>query len=116
MNFSLFHSRDIKSSVIEDLAQNLLKEITQYMKQLDSKDLNQFSEKDRFTFDRIEGDFAICENRQDGSMIQVPKTLIDSSASIGSILRIENGKFLPCKEETLEARQTIKNLLDDLYS
>lgn len=95
------------------LSQDLLKEITSYMKQLD---LSKFNENDRFTFDRMEGDFAICENRENGKMLEVPKKLLDASAEIGSILRIEDGKFIPCPEETANAREHIQNLVDDLFS
>jgi len=116
MNFSLFQPRNLASAFGKALSQDLVKEITAYMKRLDGTELSKFTEKDRFTFDRIEGDFAICENRTDGKMIEVPKDLLDSSATAGSILRIENGKLVPCPEETQAAQERIQNLVDDLFS
>lgn len=113
MNLSLFQPRKVISAFGKALSQDLLKEITSYMERLD---LNKYTEKDRFTFDRVEGDFAICENRSNGKMIEVPKDLLDGSSEVGSILRIQDGKFVPCLEETQNAREHIQSLVDDLFS
>lgn len=113
MNLSLLQPRKAMSAFGTALSQDLLKEITSYMKQLD---LSKFNEKDRFTFDRMEGDFAICEDRATGKMVEVPKNLLATSVEVGSILRIEDGKFIPCPEETANAREHIQNLVDDLFS
>lgn len=113
MNLSLFQPRNVISAFGKALSQDLLKEITSYMERLD---LSKYTEKDRFTFDRVEGDFAICENRANGNMIEVPKDLLDGSSEVGSILRIQDGKFVPCLEETQNAREHIQSLVDDLFS
>ena len=52
MNLSLFQPRKVISAFGKALSQDLLKEITSYMERLD---LNKYTEKDRFTFDRVEG-------------------------------------------------------------
>ena len=49
-------------------------------------------------------------------MIEVPKDLLDGSSEVGSILRIQDGKFVPCLEETQNAREHIQSLVDDLFS
>lgn len=116
MNIPLSLAKNLIPSIARNFTENLIEEISEYMKQFDSKDLDKISKEDRFTLDRFEGDFAICENRKDGSMIQVPKNLIEENAPLGSILQLENGKLRFCKEETNDARNTIKNLLNDLYS
>lgn len=116
MDFSLFRPRNVVSALGKAFSQDLLKEITAYMERFDSKNLSHFTAQDRFTFDRMEGDFAICENRADGKMLEVPKDLLSPSAQVGSILRIEEGKFVPCLEETVKAREQIQNLVDDLFS
>jgi len=116
MNIPISLAKNLLPAIANNLAENLIEEITEYMKQFDSKDLKNFSKDDRFTLDRFEEDFAICENRKDGSMIQIPKNLVEENAPIGSILRVENGKLRFCKEETNDAKSNIKNLLNDLYS
>lgn len=116
MNLPLFLQRNIAPALGKALSQDLVKEITSYMKRLDSTTLSKFTEKDRFTFDRMEGNFAICENRADGKMLEVPKNLLDSSAKEGCILRIKDGKLVPCPEETKDAQEHIQSLVDDLFS
>lgn len=41
----------------------------------------------RYTIDRFEGDFAICENRQNGEMISIPKEELPEDCQEGTILR-----------------------------
>ena len=67
-----------------------------------------------FTLDRVEGDYAICENRDDGKMYNIPKNLINSCAKDGDILKFCDGKFEIEKEITEENSAYINDLFNKL--
>ena len=82
-----------------------------------SSELNNYIQKTETTFsiDRFEGDFAICENKQTGEMLNIPKTELPSNISEGDIIKFENGKYVLDIEATNKEKQEIKNLVDNLF-
>lgn len=82
-----------------------------------SSELNNYIQKTETTFsiDRFEGDFAICENRNTGEMVNIPKSDLPENVKEGSILKFENGKYILDIENTKMEQQEIKNLVNNLF-
>lgn len=65
--------------------------------------------------DRIEGDIAVCENI-DRTTMNIPLILLPDGVKEGDvILKDENGEYMIDAEKTLERRQRIKKLLNNLW-
>lgn len=82
-----------------------------------SSELNNYIQKTNSTFsiDRFENNFAVCENRETGEMVNIPITNLPENAKEGSILKFENGKYILDIESTKKEQQEIKNLVDNLF-
>lgn len=68
-----------------------------------------------FSIDRFEDNFAVCENRQTGELINIPISELPENAKEGSILALENGKYILDIESTKKEQKEIKNLVDNLF-
>ncbi len=68
-----------------------------------------------FSVDRFEGEFAVCENRQTGELVNIPKNLLPNNCKQGSILKFENGIYTLDLEETQKEQEEIKNLVNNLF-
>lgn len=82
-----------------------------------SLELNNYIEKTKSTFsiDRFEENFAICENRETGELINIPLSQLPKNVKEGSILKFENGNYVLDIEATKKEQQEIKNLVDNLF-
>ena len=97
------YNNSFADNFIDELKNYLTKsELTENFKNLPNYTL--------FTLDRYEGNFAVCENRTTGEMINIPKTVIDSSAKEGDILKFENDKFQINISETEKQNDFVQNL------
>ena len=79
-------------------------EIASYFKKFPSNTL--------FTLDRYEGNYAVCENRTTGEMVDIPRAMVELHAKESDILRREGQSFVVDKEATKATREEIKKLLD----
>ncbi|MDF2943886.1 MAG: hypothetical protein K0S01_2744 [Herbinix sp.] len=69
----------------------------------------------RLIIDRFEGIYAVCE-QSDRTMVDIEKGLIPEEAHEGScILIYEDGKIEIDSDETLNRKERIKKLMDDLF-
>ena len=68
-----------------------------------------------FSIDRFEDNFAVCENRQTGELINIPISELPENAKEGSILALKNGKYILDIESTKKEQKEIKNLVDNLF-
>lgn len=68
-----------------------------------------------FSIDRFEDNFAVCENRQTGELINIPISELPENTKEGSILALENGKYILDIESTKKEQKEIKNLVDNLF-
>ena len=90
-------------------------------KNLDSKEfsskLNNYITKTNSTFsvDRFEGNFAVCENRETGEIINIPLSELPENCKSGSILKFENGKYILDLEETKKEQEIVKNMVSNLF-
>ena len=82
-----------------------------------SSELNNYIQKTNSTFsiDRFENNFAICENRETGEMVNIPIVELPENAKEGSIIKFENGQYILDIEATKKEQQEIKNLVDNLF-
>ena len=65
-----------------------------------------------FALDRYEGDFAVCENKKTGEFVNIPKSMIPTSAKESNILKFENGTFQIDIAETKKHNNHIQNLFN----
>lgn len=76
---------------------------------------NQIEKTTFFSIDRFEGDFAICENKSTGEMVNIKKSLLPESSKEGDILKIENGVYILDKVATQNNQNEIKNMVNNLF-
>ncbi len=69
----------------------------------------------QYSIDRFEGDFAVCENLSTGEFINISKSEIPIEATKGSILILENGKYVLDSEATKKAQEEIKSIVNNLF-
>lgn len=65
--------------------------------------------------DRFEGNFAICENKQTGKIVNIPKSLISSQAKDGDILKLKNNNYRVLPIETIFEKQKINKNFSSLF-
>ena len=68
-----------------------------------------------YSIDRFEGDFAVCEDKITGEMINIPKYLLDLNCKEGDIIKFENGLFVTDIVSTQKAKEEIQNLSRSLF-
>lgn len=65
-----------------------------------------------FTLDRYEGDYAVCENRNTGEMVDIPRLNVDPYAKDGDILRRNGDTYMIDYEATESAMQAIHDVME----
>ena len=64
--------------------------------------------------DRLEGDLVVCE-KEDGTMIDLKRDTLPEEVKEGDVLLVEGGNITVEEESTLERKERIKKLMDDLW-
>jgi hypothetical protein len=67
----------------------------------------------KYVIDRIEGDFAVCED-EDGKMTDIPVSALPSNFTEGTHFKYENGEYKLDEEEKTNREDMIKSLFDSL--
>lgn len=82
-----------------------------------SKELNKYLEFENklFSIDRFEGEFAVCENRETGEIINIDRNALPENIKEGSIIKYENGNFILDHDETAKKQTEIKNMVNNLF-
>ena len=73
-------------------------------------------EKGLRNIDRFEGDFAVCEDRDTGEMVDFKRDDLPQNAREGSILKYSNGKFEIDSKQEQEVSERIKQKMDNLWN
>ena len=68
------------------------------------------------TVDRFEGEFAICEDRKDNKTYNIEKSKLPENIKEGSIIKLENGKYIKCEVQENEIADRIANKMEDLWN
>ncbi len=69
----------------------------------------------RVTIDRFEGEFAVCE-REDRTMINIPRSRLPRRAREGDILIIEGDSIKLDSAGTTRKKEAIEKLMKDLWA
>lgn len=68
-----------------------------------------------FVIDRFEGGYAVCENLNDGEIINIPSCLFPKEASEGSVFSYNEGSVLLDEKQTQQRALRIKQKMDSLW-
>lgn len=68
----------------------------------------------KLILDRFEGEFAICE-KEDGTIVDIRRDLLPKEAKEGDILLFEGESIIIDEQASLERKEYIKKLMDDLW-
>lgn len=66
--------------------------------------------------DRLEGEYAVCEDNDTEQMKKLPKVMLPSGAREGDCLVLEGGQWKIDATETLRRRRETAARLDSLYN
>lgn len=80
-----------------------------------SKELENHLTNSKFSVDRFEGNFAVCENLETGEMVNIEKSLLPENVKEGSILKYENNTYILEITETISKQENIKNIVNNLF-
>ncbi len=80
-----------------------------------SKELENHLKCAKFSIDRFEGNFAVCENLETGEIINIEKSLLPENIKEGSILKYENSIYTLDINETKLRQENIKNIVNNLF-
>ena len=69
----------------------------------------------RYSIDRFEGEFAVCENLETGEMINIRIDLLPDGIKEGSIIKFDNKSYILDSETTKEKQEKIKNIVNNLF-
>ncbi|MBP3939455.1 MAG: DUF3006 domain-containing protein [Clostridia bacterium] len=69
----------------------------------------------KYTVDRIEEDFAVCED-ENGAMVNIEKTQLPADIREGDIVSVENGEAVILRDETQERRKIISQKRKDIFA
>lgn len=68
----------------------------------------------KFTIDRFEGNFAVCE-KEDGTMININRDKLPKKVKEGDILLVEDDSIKVDEKATKERKKSIDKLMKDLW-
>lgn len=77
--------------------------------------LNKKNNTPKFSIDRFEEDFAVCEDKETLKMINISKTLIPTNASVGDILTFKNDILIIDVLKTKDQQKKIESLVSQLF-
>ena len=69
----------------------------------------------RYTIDRFEGEYAVCEDCESEEIVNILRNKIEAKAKEGDIIKLVDDKYVVDEEETKKAREEIKELMDKLW-
>ena len=85
---------------------HFIEQITERLEKMDEK----------WVIDRMEGNIAICEERNTGKKKEIAKEQLPEGAKEGSVLKQENEKYVLDKETQKEIEERIRQKMDNLWN
>ena len=96
---------------------NFLDELVNQLGILDAKEkLKKLPEDTLFTLDRYESNYAVCENRTTGKMYDIPRTMVESNAKEGDILKLEGNTYHIAHNENGKPSKYVEKLVDSIVN
>lgn len=68
-----------------------------------------------YIIDRLEENFAICENEQK-EMVKIEISVLPKNVKEGTVLIYENGKYIISEEKTKRRKEKIKEKMKNLWT
>ena len=108
---------DLNNKLENSTKEILTKEgIEQFIKDIEERLKKMENEVKTYTVDRVEGDIAVCENRDTKEMINFNIEDLPEEIKEGSIIAYKDGKFHIDEESRKEIEDRIKQKMDDLWN
>ena len=98
---------------LDIVQQDFKKFVNSFIKELENKLKNMNEE---YTVDRIEGDFVVWENRENGKIVNLKKENLPEDIQDGDIIKEVNGKYIKDKEKQEEIEDRIAKKMNDLWN
>ncbi|MGE8206022.1 DUF3006 domain-containing protein [Heyndrickxia sp. NPDC080065] len=68
----------------------------------------------KYVIDQLEDRFAVCED-ESGNTVDIERSKIPKSVTVGDVLILKNGKYVVDKNQTEKLRKEIEDLMDDVW-
>lgn len=101
-------------NIVKSVSKELNFNVTDFANELESRLKNMSKEK--YTVDRFEGKFAVCENRETKQIKNIKKEELPENTVEGTIIELEDGKITVDEKETKQVAERIKKKMDDLWN
>lgn len=97
--------REISNKINEISVSDFIKELTERLTKMEQE----------LIIDRFEGEFAVCEDRKTGEMINIEKEKLPNGAKEGSILKFDNDRYVLDEKKEEEIRNRIEEKARKLW-
>lgn len=68
-----------------------------------------------FSIDRFEGNYAVCENLTTNEFCNIPKSKLPKNCKEGSIIKLDNNKYVLDEKATSSKQSQVKNMVNNLF-
>lgn len=76
---------------------------------------NNLNSSTKFIVDRFEENFAVCENKETGDFLDIPKEFISKEVKSGNVIKLENDLYVPDNEAYQADLEEIKKLANSVF-
>lgn len=93
-------------------------DLLNYLNKNKKENENEINEKNsipKFSIDRFEEDFAVCEDKKTLEMINISKAFIPNNASVGDILTLKDDILIIDVLKTKDQQKKIESLVSQLF-
>ena len=88
--------------------------INSFINEIEEK-LNKMDNVKEYTVDRIEGDYAVCEDSQTQEMVNIKIDSLPKGIKEGSVIKFENNEYRIDEEKEKETSERIKQKMNNLW-
>ena len=77
--------------------------------------IRKLGKMEEYVVDRIENEFAVCENRKTGEMINIKLQELPKNIKEGNYLILKEGKYFLSEKEEQDIKQRIEDKMNNLW-
>jgi len=103
---NIFIENNLKNEESKSMINELLGQLSERIKLMETT----------WVIDRIEADFAVCENRDTGEIVNIKKVDLPENVRDGTVLKYINGKYELDKEKQEEIQKRIEEKMKKLWN